>query len=62
MSAIIDHDQPLPRNGYIFISEKAGDRIKVDSLKTAKGRIDQAAKATAEALGVEYTRTSHFTI
>lgn len=47
--------RPYP---YIFISEKTGDRIKIDSIKTAKARIDQAAKAKAEALGIEYT---HFT-
>jgi len=55
---LTERHQPLPRNGYIFISEKTGDRIKIDSIKTAKARIDQAAKAKAEALGIEYT---HFT-
>lgn len=50
--------QPAANSGHLFISERTGDRIKVDSLKTAKGRIDNQAKAKAAALGVTYT---HFT-
>ena len=40
----------------MFISERTGGRIKVDSLRAAKGRIDQQAKASA--LGITY---NHFT-
>jgi len=50
--------QPLARNRPIFISERTGDLIKPSSLETAKGRIDQQAKAKAKELGVTYT---HFT-
>lgn len=51
-------NKPLPSDRPIFISDRTGDRIMRESLKTAKGRIDKQAKAKAVELGMTYT---HFT-
>ena len=47
-----------PKRRYLFISERTGDRITTGAFESAKKRVDKAAQAKAERLGVEYT---HFT-
>lgn len=52
--------QPLninPKNRYLFISERTGDKLTISSVKTAKSRIDKLAKQKSVKLGIEY---NHF--
>ena len=40
---------------HVFINEKAGNKLQVSSIKTAKNRIDHAATALTKEMGIEYT-------
>lgn len=56
-----DRKQPHPiraENRYLFISERTGDRIAANSLKTAMNRIGKLAEEQAKKDGVEF---HHFT-
>lgn len=56
-----DRHQPSPiraENRHLFISERTGDKIQINSLKTAMTRINKLAEEQAKKDGIEF---NHFT-